>query len=75
MIYKTAVEALTSGVPGAKTIQGTLAEARKLEGVETVDVEGRPATFGLPINEIPQTDPLSPNGIWHVPVGANQGEK
>ena len=75
MIYKAAAEALASGVPGAKTIQGTLAEARKLEGAETVDVEGRPATFGLPINEITQTDPENPLGIWHVPVGANQGEK
>ncbi len=69
MIYKTAHDAINSRVPGAKTIQGTLAEARKLAGMKTTDVEGRIAYFADPINQIPQTDPLNPNGIWHVPVG------
>jgi len=69
MIYKTAESAIASGVPGAKTIQGTLAEANKLIGVQTTDVSGRVAFFGPPVNELPQTGPLNPNGIWHIPVG------
>ena len=68
--YKSAQAAINSGIPGAKTIQGTLAEASKLEGVETTDVEGREAFFCSPINMYPQTDPLSQTGIWHVPVSA-----
>ena len=71
MIYKTASDAIESCVPGAKTIQGTLSEAMKLAGLETRDVEGRVVYFGMPINEIPQTDPESSSGIWHIPVGPN----
>ena len=69
MNYKTAASAISCGVPGAKTINGTLEEAMKLVNVQTIDVEGRQVFFGLPINQIPQTDPNNPNGIWVVPVG------
>jgi hypothetical protein len=69
MVYKSALDAIKSGVPGAKTIHGVLSEAILLVGVETVDVEGRRAWFGLPINEAPGTDFNHPNGVWHVPVG------
>ena len=69
MIYKTAADALSSGVPGAKTLQCKLREALKMVGKKTTNVEGIDAWFGLPINQTPQTAFDDPNGIWNVPLG------
>ena len=71
-IYRTAAEAIADKTPGAKTIQGTMAEAFRLAGTETVDVAGNRAWYCTPDARAPGQDRNSPTELWHVAVSKNQ---
>lgn len=70
--YRTADEAIADTVAGAKTIQGTMAEALKLAGVETIDVQGNRAWYCTPGARAPGQARDNANELWHVAVSTDK---
>lgn len=71
-VYKSAAEALADKTPGSRAIQGTCAEAFKLAGITTKDVDGNTAWYCAPISQVPGQDMNDENSVWNVGVSRSE---
>lgn len=71
-IHFTAESLKADKTPGAKTMKCTLAEAFRVAGLETVNVNGWQAWFCTPDSSQPGQHHDDPQAVWHIPVSLDK---
>ena len=71
-VHSSAAEALENKTPGSRAIKGKCAEAFKLAGIATQDVDGNAVWYCTPIAQSPGQDMEDADCVWVVGVSRNE---
>ena len=67
-LYQSAADALADKTPGSRAIQGKCAEAFKLAGNATQDIDGNTAWYCVPLSQASRQDMEDEKCVWIVGV-------